>query len=66
MKTLMRASRPMVRASMIRSMPLVQSRAFSMKKYHFDDTDYEPTITQLSAETHRSNAEELINSMPIV
>ena len=42
------------------------ARAFSLPRYHFDDKDYEPTVTQLSAETHGSNAEELVNQMPIV
>ena len=42
------------------------ARAFSLPRYHFDDKDYEPTVTQLSAETHGSNAEELINQLPVV
>ena len=28
--------------------PQVNARAFSMKHYHFDDKDYEPTVTQVS------------------
>ena len=45
---------------------MVQARTFSLKRYHFNDTDYVPTDTQISAHTHGSNAEELVNQMPIV
>ena len=41
----------------------IPARAFA---YHFDDKDFEPTVTQLSMKTHGSNAEELINNLPVV
>ena len=41
-------------------------RNFGLTKYKFDDEDWNPSITQLSMETHATNAEELINNMPIV
>ena len=41
-------------------------RSFGHTKYAFDDEDFDPNVFQLSATTHQSNAEELINRMPIV
>ena len=48
---------------MVASTPM---RVFGHTKYTFDDEDWNPTITQLSAETHATNAEELINNLPII
>ena len=41
-------------------------RAFALSKYAFDDESYQPDRFQISAKTHKTNAEELINSLPIV
>ena len=41
-------------------------RAFALPKYSFEDESYEPDRFQVSAKTHKTNAEELINSLPIV
>ena len=60
-------SAPMMRQTILKqNTSLLQARYFSLKRYHFNDTDYEPTETQISARTHGSNAEELVNQMPIV
>ena len=70
MKTIMRTApimrQTVLRQNIMRSLPMVQARTFSLKRYHFNDTDYVPTDTQISAKTHGSNAEELVNQMPIV
>lgn len=50
-------------ARMVTSVPM---RAFGHTKYQFDEEDYEPNQFQISEWTHQSNAEELINSMPII
>ena len=41
-------------------------RAFALPKYAFDDEPYQPDRFQISAKTHKTNAEELINALPIV
>ena len=41
-------------------------RAFALPKYAFDDETYQPDRFQISAKTHKTNAEELINSLPVV
>merc|ERR1711994_684047 len=41
-------------------------RGFGHTKYTFDDEDWEPNQYQLSSVTHKTNAEELINSMPVI
>ena len=66
MKTIFKSARVMNQVNIMRTLPMVQVRTFSLKRYHFNDTDYVPTNTQISAHTHGSNAEELVNQMPIV
>ena len=44
----------------------VTFRSFGHTKYSFDDEDWKPNAFQLSAETHMTNAEELINELPII
>ena len=48
--------------------PVVQfnARHFGLTKYKFDDEDWEASIYQKSMVTHGTNAEELINNLPIV
>ena len=41
-------------------------RAFAIPKYSFDDEKFEADRFQISMKTHKSNAEELINSLPVV
>ena len=41
-------------------------RAFALPKYKFDDESFEADRFQASNKTHKSNAEELINALPIV
>ena len=41
-------------------------RAFALPKYNFDDEQFEANRFQISVKTHKSNPEELINSLPIV
>jgi uncharacterized Zn-finger protein len=42
------------------------SRLFGLPKYQFEDESYEPNRFQVSTKTHKSNAEELVNALPIV
>ena len=41
-------------------------RTFALPKYSFDDEQFQPDRFQISVKTHKSNAEELINSLPVV
>ncbi len=41
-------------------------RAFAIPKYSFDDEQFQPDRFQISMKSHKTNAEELINSLPIV
>ena len=41
-------------------------RSFALNKYSFEDDKYEPDRFQVSVKTHKSNAEELINALPVV
>ncbi len=45
---------------------LLPSRPFSLPKYQFQDEEWVPDRFQLSAGSHKSNAEELINALPVV
>ena len=51
---------------MFNIMGVAPQRVFGHTKYTFEDEDYEPNVFQLSKETHQTNAEELINNLPIV
>lgn len=42
------------------------ARFFGHTKYAFADEDWQPNVYQISSFTHKSNAEELINTLPIV
>ena len=63
-RQMFRASRPS--PMMFRMMAVPTTRMFGHTKYQFDDEDWQPNVYQLSQETHQTNAEELINSMPII
>ena len=63
-RNLLRVARPS--PTMFRMVTATPVRMFGHTKYQFDDEDWNPSITQLSMETHATNAEELINEMPIV
>mmetsp|Transcript_90930 Transcript_90930/g.125409 ORF Transcript_90930/g.125409 Transcript_90930/m.125409 type:complete len:94 (+) Transcript_90930:106-387(+) len=41
-------------------------RMFGLTRYKFDEEDWTRSPTQLSVETHQTNAEELINDLPII
>ena len=41
-------------------------RAFAIPKYSFDDEQFQADRYQISVKTHKTNAEELINTLPIV
>ena len=41
-------------------------RAFAIPKYSFEDEKFDADRFQISMKTHKSNAEELINNLPIV
>ena len=41
-------------------------RAFGVPKYSFEDEKYDPNRFQVSMKTHKTNAEELVNSLPVV
>lgn len=41
-------------------------RTFALPKYTFEDERYEADRFQQSMKTHKSNAEELINAIPVV
>ena len=41
-------------------------RMFGLTRYKFDDEDWVRGPTQLSVDTHLTNAEELINELPII
>ena len=41
-------------------------RAFALPKYSFEGEAFQPDRFQMSAKSHKTNAEELINSLPIV
>jgi uncharacterized Zn-finger protein len=41
-------------------------RAFALPKYSFEDEHYTPDRFQISVKSHKTNAEELINALPIV
>ena len=41
-------------------------RAFSLPKYSFDDENFEADRFQMSYKSHRTNAEELVNALPVV
>ena len=45
---------------------VVPQRAFAIPKYQFDDEQWQPDRFQISLKTHKSNAEELINALPVV
>ncbi len=47
----------------LRGVPL---RAFAIAKYNFDDEKFEPNRFQISVKSHKTNAEEMINALPIV
>lgn len=51
---------------LFKMMSVAPQRMFGHTKYTFDDEDYNPTVTQISAATHMTNAEELINNLPII
>ena len=42
------------------------SRTFALPKYQFEDEAYQPDRFQMSVKSHKSNAEELINALPVV
>jgi len=46
-------------------MPL-HFRTFAIAKYQFDDESFEPNRFQVSVKSHKTNAEELVNDLPIV
>ena len=70
LKKIATSSQVTMRAVQAAKMPLMSAapatRAFGHTKYAFDDEDWKPNQFQLSADTHMSNAEELINDLPIV
>eukprot|EP00351_Strombidinopsis_sp_SopsisLIS2011_P000765 CAMPEP_0116887502 /NCGR_PEP_ID=MMETSP0463-20121206/22023_1 /TAXON_ID=181622 /ORGANISM="Strombidinopsis sp, Strain SopsisLIS2011" /LENGTH=98 /DNA_ID=CAMNT_0004550329 /DNA_START=97 /DNA_END=393 /DNA_ORIENTATION=+ len=41
-------------------------RMFGLTRYKFEEEDWERGPTQLSLDTHLTNAEELINELPII
>ena len=41
-------------------------RFFAIAKYTFDDESFDPDRYQISMKSHKTNAEELINALPIV
>ena len=41
-------------------------RTFALPKYAFDDESFQADRFQVSMKSHKTNAEELINSLPIV
>ena len=41
-------------------------RYFALAKYSFDDESYDADRFQISMKTHKTNAEELINALPVV
>ena len=43
-----------------------QMRYFALAKYTFDDESFDPDRFQISMKTHKTNAEELINALPVV
>ena len=44
----------------------VPLRTFATNKYKFDIKEYDPNRFEVSQITHKSNAEQLINKLPIV
>ena len=50
--------------SVMKAAPLRQFAIVT--KYKFDENDWTPTPTQASAATHLTNAEELVNDLPII
>ena len=53
-------------ASALLGVRLTQVRNFAIPKYQFEDESYDPDRFQISMKTHKTNAEELINALPIV
>ena len=47
-------------------MRLSSVRYFALAKYTFDDESFDPDRYQISMKTHKTNAEELINALPVV
>ena len=45
---------------------IMPHRAFALPKYQFDDEQWQADRFQISMKTHKTNAEELINALPIV
>ena len=45
---------------------MIGKRHFALPKYQFDDEKFQPDRFQISAQSHKTNAEELINALPIV
>ena len=42
------------------------TRSFAIPKYSFDDESFQADRFQISMKSHKSNAEELINNLPVV
>ena len=53
-------------ASALLGVRLTQVRHFAIPKYQFEDESYDPDRFQISMKTHKTNAEELINALPVV
>ena len=47
-------------------MRLSSVRYFALTKYTFDDESFDPDWYQISMKTHKTNAKELINALPVV
>lgn len=62
-RVLMRAQLP---TSALIGMRMSSVRYFALAKYTFDDESFDPDRFQISMKTHKTNAEELINALPVV
>ena len=49
-----------------RALLVVSQRSFALPKYQFEDESYEADRFQVSVKSHKTNAEELINHLPVV
>ena len=47
-------------------LPKVPLRMFALPKYQFEDESYVADRYQVSMKSHKTNAEELINALPVV
>ena len=54
------------RVFLARALISAPMRTFALPKYQFEDESYEANRFQVSIRSHKSNAEELINALPIV